>query len=147
MMTFRSSLSYNKAKNAYKNFVVADCQTASQFASPCLGHYKAMMKIFSTITISLIASFSFASELTKLNAAWLLQNEKTISNQLQASSDIEVMPIINTLGIIWQNREGAIGSEVSPYIAQALIYKSDNMLAWFNKHPKSLETWLQNIVA
>ena len=104
-----------------------------------------MKKIFSIITISLLASFSFSSELTELNAAWLHQNEKTIASQLQTSSDIEVMPIINTLGIIWQNRDGAIGSEVSPYIAQALIFKSNNMLAWFNKHPKALESWLQDI--
>lgn len=103
------------------------------------------MKIFTIVIISLLASFSFASELTKLNAAWLHQNEKAITSQLQTSSDIEVMPIINTLGIIWQNRDGAIGSEVSPYIAQALIFKSNYMLAWFNKHPKSLEAWLHDI--
>lgn len=43
------------------------------------------MRIFTIIMVSLLTNFSFAFNLTKLNAAWLHKNEKAITSQLQAS--------------------------------------------------------------
>ena len=107
--------------------------------------YKTIMKIFLATVVSLFTSMSFASELVTLNAKWLHQNESIIAQNLQTRTDVAAMPIINTLGEIWQNRDGALGSEVSPQIANALIYKANNMLAWFQKHPEALKSWAQEI--
>ena len=76
---------------------------------------------FLSILLVLMSSFSFGKSLTKLNSDWLLENENSIATDLQTLSSREVMPIINALGTTWQFRDGAIGGEVSPYIAQASL--------------------------
>jgi hypothetical protein len=97
------------------------------------------------LILSIFSFHAVSGELTKMNGDWLLANESKIEMMLKSQDDIEVMPIINTLGSIWINRDGALGSEVSPYIAQSLIHKPTNMLAWFGAHPDSLDAWLKNL--
>lgn len=102
--------------------------------------------IRASILLSLfLCSTAMGENLTKLNAEWLLKNESRLESDLGQLSDIEAMPIINTLGLIWQYRDGALGGEVSPYIAQALIHKPDLMLAWFQKFPNDFSTWLEEL--
>jgi hypothetical protein len=56
------------------------------------------MKLFSIIIILFASNFCVASELVRLNAQWLNKNEVSISERLQNSSNVDAMPLINTLG-------------------------------------------------
>jgi len=100
---------------------------------------------FISILLIFISGLSHGNSLTKLNSDWLFKSETKITADLKNLNSVEVMPIINALGATWQFRDGAIGGEVSPYIAQALIYKPKEMLAWFNRHPEALGQWVNSI--
>lgn len=97
------------------------------------------------LIICVFSIYTHANELAELNSSWLSSNEKEISEILQKNSAIDSMPIINLLGTTWSVRDGALGSEVSPYIAEAIIYQTNSMLAWFGSNPAEFESWLSSI--
>ena len=86
-------------------------------------------------------------DLIELNYEWYIHNYKYIEKTLIDGKDKKVVPIVNTLGQIWIKRDGAIGAEVSPYIAKALIFQTKTMLIWFSANSKGFSEWVSNIEA
>lgn len=94
--------------------------------------------------LMLCGTAAVADELAEVNGEWLHRHEAEIVDLLQ-DDETSVVPVINLLGNTWAVRDGALGSEVSPYIAEALVYRTDSMLAWFAAHRSALDAWLASV--
>lgn len=112
------------------------------------------MKNIIFVFLCLFSLFSHAGEvgseriyksLTEANLYWYESNIAEINDLLLSSKSIEVIPIINTIGEIWQFRDGAIGSEIAPVIAQSFIYHPHVTFLWFNKHSKAFDDWITEL--
>jgi len=100
--------------------------------------------IILTIAIA-VFSVGASTDLTKQNFEWYLQNHDWVELQLKSGSEQVTVPLTNTLGIIWQYRDGAIGAEVAPMIVSALIFRTRQMLTWFSKHPEEFKTFVRRL--
>jgi hypothetical protein len=83
------------------------------------------------------------SELVESNFHWYQNNYEHIHSVLAGSNMREVIPIINTVGTIWEFHDGAIRNEVSPALALAFTHHPRQMLGWFQEHPTEFEQWLE----
>jgi hypothetical protein len=81
------------------------------------------------------------TQLMNQNFDWYSDNHKYISELVKFGNKRERVPVITTLGTIWKNRDGAIGSEIAEIIAEAMIYQPKMMFSWFNKYPEQLEKY------
>jgi len=89
--------------------------------------------------------FAESESLTAVNFQWYLDNHQQIVETIQGGQSAEVIPIVNTLGSIWQHKDGAVWVEVAPAIAQALMHQNELMLTWFIAHPKAWQEWQSNM--
>jgi hypothetical protein len=80
-----------------------------------------------------------------VNYQWYQDNYDYVLETIQRGDEREVIPIVNTIGSIWRNRDGAIWIEVAPAIAQALLYVPNPMLLWFHSHQSEFETWIEDL--
>ena len=101
------------------------------------------MRITLLLIFVLAASnFSLAgTQLTNQNFDWYSENREYIRDLIKSGNVRELVPVINTIGTIWKYRDGAIGSEVSEGVAEAMIYQPKLIFTWFNKHPEQLIQW------
>lgn len=81
------------------------------------------------------------TQLTNQNFDWYSENHKYISELVKSGNKRELVPVITTLGTIWKNRDGAIGSEIAEIIAEAMAYQPKLMFSWFSKYPEQLEKY------
>lgn len=81
------------------------------------------------------------TQLTNQNFGWYSENHKYISELVKSGNKRELVPVITTIGTIWKNRDGAIGSEIAEVIAEAMAYQPKMMFSWFNKYPEQLEKY------
>ena len=79
------------------------------------------------------------------SSEWYFENYEKIEDALSGDSNFLVIPIVTTLGDIWRHKDGAIGAEVAPMIAKALINKPKEMLSWFSHNPKELESFINEL--
>jgi hypothetical protein len=83
--------------------------------------------------------------LTQANLDWYESNIDNINRLLRAGEPFEVIPVINTLGEIWEFRDGAVGAEIATMIAQSFIYHTHLTFLWFEKHPKAFDGWIDEL--
>ncbi|MGR6874054.1 hypothetical protein ACU6U9_17485 [Pseudomonas sp. HK3] len=96
-----------------------------------------MNKPLSLIILLLLTKTALAgTQLTNQNFDWYSENHKYISELVKSGNKRELVPVITTLGAIWENRDGAIGSEIAEVIAEAMTYQPKMMFSWFNKYPE-----------
>lgn len=82
---------------------------------------------------------------TKYDHNWYLSNYEKINEEIKNGTDGQVLTIISGIGNVWIERDGAIETEVSPAIANALIFKSEIMLKWFEQNPNELVAWIERV--
>ena len=87
-------------------------------------------------------AFARGSEWLESNAEWFKTNHEYVYLTIRDGNQRELIPIISTLGMLWGNADGAIGSEVAPAIAAAMIHRPKSMLSWFEKNPNGFDRWL-----
>jgi predicted PurR-regulated permease PerM len=93
-----------------------------------------------------VASGIHATEsLVTVNYQWYLNNYDSVQETIQKGDEREVVPIINTIGAIWRDRDGAIFIEVAPAIAQALLYVPKWMLLWFQANQTQFDAWIETL--
>ncbi|OAN11382.1 hypothetical protein A3K86_20775 [Photobacterium jeanii] len=80
---------------------------------------------------------------TAINLSWFSGNYQHIETSLLTQDTDSVLPLINTLGEIWLQRDGAISGEVSPLLAQAIIMHPEVTLAVLSSHPNSYQKWVE----
>jgi len=107
------------------------------------------MKVLATM-IAMLAFLEIATanpdrNLTEMNSEWYFNNYDKVQQILISGTNEEAIPIINTLGLIWKNRDGGIWIEVAPAICNALIYKTRLMLLWFDDYPEEFSSWLKRM--
>lgn len=108
------------------------------------------MKYILSIFLCLLSLFTYAEELknktykslTEANLDWYESNSSKVGSLLLNGECFEVIPLVNTLGEIWQFRDGAVGGEIAPVIAQSFIHRPHITFLWFDKHPKAFEGWI-----
>ena len=49
---------------------------------------------------------------------------------------------METLGSLWLRRDGALGLEVAPYIAEVMIQAPLLAFSWFSEHPEDYEAFV-----
>ncbi|WP_428241563.1 hypothetical protein [Gynuella sp.] len=111
------------------------------------------MKKILFIYLCFFALFSYAEQanikkyksLTNANLDWYKSNVLDVKNLLLNRKCSEAVPFVNTLGEIWQFRDGAIGTEISPMIAQSFISCPHLTFLWFDKHPKAFDDWVASL--
>lgn len=91
------------------------------------------------------AAIARGSEWLESNSEWFNANHAHIRATILSGERREVIPIINTIGMLWANADGAIGSEVGPSIADAMIYQPKLMFSWFERNPVIFDKWLVQI--
>ena len=79
------------------------------------------------------------------NLDWYVDNHKSIHKQLRNGSDDEVAPIIEVILDLWKHRDGAIGSEISPAMAEALIHHPELTFSWFAENKGDFDEWVRRI--
>lgn len=92
------------------------------------------------ITLLFLASSAFAAsknEIVNVNLEWFAKNNAYIEIALQ-DNERQAVPVVNTLGQIWLHKDGAVASEVAPFIAKALMLQPTLMLSWFQTYPNTL---------
>ncbi|MDH5178056.1 MAG: hypothetical protein OEZ39_16250 [Gammaproteobacteria bacterium] len=105
-----------------------------------------MNRISVTISLLLISfSSSAGNQLTKQNYEWYIKNYKYVNEVIESENIKEIVPVINTLGVMWHHKDGAIGKEISGAIAKAMIYHPKLIFSWFSKHPEQLNKWVEKI--
>ncbi len=101
-----------------------------------------MNKSLSLIILLFLAKTALAgTQLTNQNFDWYSESYTYISELVKSGNKRELVPVITTLGTIWKNRDGAIGSEIAEIIAEAMTYQPKMMFSWFNKYPVQLEKY------
>jgi hypothetical protein len=80
-----------------------------------------------------------------MNYDWYINNYKKIDQIIVSGTNDEAIPVINILGLIWKNRDGAIWIEVAPAIGGAILYKTKLMLLWFAGYPEEYSSWLDKM--
>lgn len=101
-----------------------------------------MNKSLSLIILLFLAKTALAgTQLTNQNFDWYSEHHKYISELVKSGNKRELVPVITTLGTIWKNRDGAIGSEIAEIVAEAMTYQPKMMFSWFNKYPEELEAY------
>ena len=76
---------------------------------------------------------------------WYLANYDEVIGTLERDTSFAVLPVINAVCEIWARRDGAIGAEVAPAVARALIHHPRLTLSWFRDHPADFEAWLDRM--
>lgn len=76
---------------------------------------------------------------------WYSANYDEVLTTLEQDSSFTVLPVVNTVCEIWSRRDGAMGSEVAPAVARALIHHSTLTLRWFRDHPSDFQAWLDRM--
>ena len=106
-----------------------------------------MKKLFGLclLLLSVVVYAEMSANLTVSNFNWHQANSDYIENSLKEGRSDSLLPVINMLGTIWQYRDGAIGSQVTPSIAMAIIYQPEEMFTWFEKHPQAYVDWLSEL--
>ena len=82
-----------------------------------------MRKIqLATLLILMLTKIGVHAETyTELNFKWYQKNYDHVMAVISETDSTELMPVINTIGAIWEFHDGAIRAEISPAIAAALI--------------------------
>lgn len=101
------------------------------------------MNNFLTLVILLLSTKAVlaGTQLTQQNFNWYSENRQYVSELVKSGNKRELVPVITTLGTIWKNRDGAIGSEIAEIIAESMAYQPRLMFTWFSKYPEQLEKY------
>lgn len=103
------------------------------------------LTLLSIISLIHVTTATTHASLVETNISWHQQHQTYIEETLKTTDCNAVIPIINTLGLLWQERDGAVSFEVAPTIAIALTHHPQAMLQWFQKHPDQYTQWLEEI--
>ena len=106
---------------------------------------KRIITIMFLVSIFLLPCLSEGQTITSQNFNWYINNHELVRIKIKSGSNFEVVPIINTICTIWKYRDGGIGAEISPAIADALIHQPQLTLSWFEQNPAEYESWLNRL--
>ncbi|GGB22241.1 hypothetical protein [Agarivorans gilvus] len=91
------------------------------------------LQVFATTTVN------------DINLNWLNRNYFELKQDIKSSNFKTIVPIANTLGLIWLKRDGATAGEVSPLIASLLIKQPNIMLSILSQYPEEYQKWLEEL--
>lgn len=80
------------------------------------------------------------TNLTQLNYEWYHSNWEKIGDLTVNGSDNDLVPIVNTIGLMWKYRDGAVSSAIAPAISRLFIYHPRITFIWFLKHPDEFKS-------
>jgi hypothetical protein len=100
------------------------------------------MKVILILTHILVFNL-FAQKMVH-TFSWFIENEDSIYNELSDSSKTSEK-LINDILKVWHNRDGSVGHAISPFLVQALIYKTSQTLLIFKQNPEDFTDWINSI--
>ena len=82
-----------------------------------------------------LSGYTQAEDIQKLRMEWLSQKQDSLVAEIRVAKKVELLPMMETLGQLWLRRDGALATEVAPYIAEIIIREPALAFSWFSEHP------------
>lgn len=93
-------------------------------------------------TLLFISCTALAVDIQQIRIDWFEANQETLIKMIRDSESTELVPIMETLGSLWLRRDGALGVEVAPYIAETMIQAPLLAFSWFSDHAEDYEVFV-----
>ena len=93
--------------------------------------------------IVLILSCSlYGKDFQEQRLDWFNKNQINLIQTIRSAKSTDLIPVMEMLGQLWLRRDGALGVEVAPFIAEILIKSPEIGFVWFIDHPKAFESYI-----
>ena len=102
------------------------------------------MKIVKLLIITYLFSTMLYAQATEVTYKWFEENHEEIVKIIKDPS-ANADHVINNILVVFKNRDGAIGLEISYYIEKALIIRPKDMIKGFYNYPEEYKDWLNKI--
>tara|TARA_R100000935_G_scaffold57554_2_gene91761 strand:- start:480 stop:1001 length:522 start_codon:yes stop_codon:yes gene_type:complete len=103
-----------------------------------------VVKPFICILLFIFCSSSVADDLQeRLN--WFSEAQWGLSAEIKSANNARLSELMKDLGELWLRRDGALGSEVAPFITEIVAEEPSIVFVWFKDHPKDFTAFVKDI--
>jgi len=102
------------------------------------------MKYYLIALLLLFCSSVLAKEVAD-RLAWFNEAQWDLSTEIQSANNERLNELMVNLGELWLRRDGALGSEVAPFIIEVIVKEPSIVFTWFRQHPKHYASFVENL--
>lgn len=121
-------------KGRHKNRAAPDTRRYEDFG----------MQIIRLLAIYVVLCGFVNAETNEVTYEWFRQNHNEVIEVLRDTTK-NADQVINNILMVFRNRDGAIGIEISYYIEQALLHRPKDMINGFYNSPQEYKDWLNQV--
>ena len=102
------------------------------------------MKYFIILLFLLPKSFAYGDDLNE-RIIWFNEAQWGLSAEIETAKYEKLEELMGKLGQLWLRRDGALGSEVAPFITKIVTKEPNAVFVWFQRHPKDYSVFVEDI--